>query len=70
MDYRTWESGAITIEVDYDACNGNGTCVEVCPAEVYELQQEKTVPVRIADCIECCACVENCPQQAIRHSSC
>jgi NAD-dependent dihydropyrimidine dehydrogenase PreA subunit len=28
------------------------------------------VPVNIDECIECCACVENCPEGAIEHSSC
>lgn len=70
MNIKTWESDSVTIKVDYDKCNGQGKCVDVCPSEVYELQDGKTVPVKIDDCIECCACVENCPEEAIVHSSC
>jgi len=70
MDYKTWKTDTYKIEVDHDACNGNGTCVEVCPTEVYELLHNKAVPVNIEKCIECCACVDNCPQQAITHTSC
>jgi NAD-dependent dihydropyrimidine dehydrogenase PreA subunit len=70
MDNRTWKTETYKITIDYDACNGNGTCVEVCPTEVYELAHDKAVPVGIDKCIECCACVDNCPQQAITHTSC
>jgi NAD-dependent dihydropyrimidine dehydrogenase PreA subunit len=28
------------------------------------------VPTRIDACIECCQCVDSCPQGAIKHSSC
>ncbi len=70
MDIKTWDGDKVTISIDYDKCNGNGACVEICPASVYELQNNKSVPVHIDECIECCACVENCPQQAIKHSSC
>ncbi len=70
MDIKSWEGEKVTIRVDYDLCNGNGACVEICPTTVYELRQGKTVPVAIDECIECCACVENCPQAAIEHSSC
>jgi len=44
--------------------------VDVCPAEVYELVDGKSTAPRVADCIECCACVEACPEGAIEHSSC
>lgn len=70
MTVKTWQGDAITIKVDNDKCKGHGACVDECPAEVYELQDGKTVPVQIDACIECCACVEGCPEGAIGHSSC
>lgn len=70
MDIRTWEGDKVTILVDYDKCNGNGVCVEICPTSVYELRDGKTVAFAIDECIECCACVENCPTGAIEHSNC
>lgn len=70
MDIRTWEGNNVTISVDYDKCNGNGACVDICPTSVYKLQEGKTVPVNIDECIECCACIEACPENAIEHSSC
>jgi NAD-dependent dihydropyrimidine dehydrogenase PreA subunit len=69
---KTWESEDIgcTIKVDYDLCDGSGDCVEVCPTAVYELVDNKSTAPEIDECIECCACVEACPQNAIEHSSC
>ena len=60
----------ITIRVDYDKCTGHGECARACPGEVYEINDRKTEPVSIFDCIECCTCVEVCPELAIEHSSC
>ena len=70
MDQKQWSSEEVTIKVDYDTCAGHGDCVDVCPSEVYELQNNKAVPVNIDDCVQCCACVESCPEQAIDHSAC
>lgn len=61
----------VAIEIDLDACEGCGNCVEVCPTEVYQLNgQNKSEPVSPEECIECCACVEDCPQEAIIHETC
>jgi NAD-dependent dihydropyrimidine dehydrogenase PreA subunit len=70
MDIKTWKSEAVTIKVDNDKCKGHGDCVDACPSDVYELNNAKAVPVRINDCIECCTCVEVCPEFAIDHSAC
>jgi NAD-dependent dihydropyrimidine dehydrogenase PreA subunit len=60
------------VKVDCTKCNGDGTCVEVCPVNVFELQDlpeykdtKKSVPVREKDCILCMACVVSCPTEAI-----
>ncbi len=63
-------SSEIVIKIDYDKCNGAAKCVEVCPVDIYELQEGKAVANNVDDCIECCACVESCPNNAIEHSSC
>lgn len=70
MDIKEWQDDAVTIRVDYDLCSGHGECVESCPGEVYELQDDKAVPVAIDGCVECCTCVSVCPEEAIEHSSC
>lgn len=49
--------------VDKDKCDGCGECVEVCPVDAIELQNEKAA---INDeCIDCGICVETCPNEAI-----
>ena len=56
---------AYTPTVDQDKCVGCGGCVDVCPAEVYELQDGKSNPVNAEECLGCESCVEVCQQSAI-----
>jgi NAD-dependent dihydropyrimidine dehydrogenase PreA subunit len=51
--------------VDQEKCNGCGECVEICPVAVYELQDEKSVPVNAEECTGCESCIEVCEQDAI-----
>lgn len=60
------------VVVDWNRCSGNGTCVEVCPVAVFELQELmehpetlKAVPAKMAECILCMKCVPICSEQAI-----
>ena len=53
-------------EIDEAACTGCGTCVENCPAEVLEMDDDKAKIVNIDDCVDCEACVENCSSNAIK----
>lgn len=46
-------------------CIGCGECVDICPVEVYELQNEKSVPVNAEECVGCESCIEVCEQEAI-----
>lgn len=52
-------------KIDVENCVGCGTCAEVCPQSVWEIQEDKAVQVRPQDCIECGACVDNCPVQCL-----
>jgi len=52
-------------EVDSEKCVGCGECVEICPVEVYELQNEKSVVVKEEECLGCESCMEVCEQKAI-----
>ena len=70
MTKKKWESDIVTITVDYDKCEGHGDCEDSCPGEVYELIDGKAVAVNIDDCVQCCSCVEVCPESAIEHSAC
>ena len=60
------------IVVDWNRCSGKGTCVDVCPVAVFELQELlehpetlKAVPVKMDECTLCMKCVPACCEQAI-----
>jgi NAD-dependent dihydropyrimidine dehydrogenase PreA subunit len=53
------------VKVDNEKCVGCGECVDICPVEVYELQDEKSVPVNEEECVGCESCVEVCEHEAI-----
>jgi len=52
-------------EVDSEKCVGCGECVDICPVDVYEIQNEKSVPVNEEECLGCESCIEVCGQDAI-----
>lgn len=56
------------IIIDLEKCNGDGICVDTCPVNVYELDEGtgKAKVVHLEECIECLACQENCPEEAIK----
>lgn len=53
------------VVVDKDKCNGCGECVDICPADVLELKDGKSEPVKMDECLGCESCVETCPEGAI-----
>lgn len=53
------------VSVDTDKCVGCGECVDVCPVEVYELNDGKSVPANAEECLGCESCVEVCEANAI-----
>ena len=59
----------VSVKVDVEKCTGCGTCVDVCPVEVFELQEtaEKMISVVVAEdnCLVCQACVLQCNEGAI-----
>ena len=55
-----------TLELDRTRCNGCRMCMTVCPHPVFAASNGA---VRIAEpdlCIECGACVMNCPEDALK----
>jgi NAD-dependent dihydropyrimidine dehydrogenase PreA subunit len=51
--------------VDEEKCAGCEECVDVCPVEVFEMQDGKSVPVNADECLGCESCVEVCAEGAI-----
>jgi NAD-dependent dihydropyrimidine dehydrogenase PreA subunit len=51
--------------VDEGKCTSCEECVDVCPVEVFEIQNEKSVPVNAEECMGCESCVEVCESDAI-----
>lgn len=69
MTVKTYKAEA-TIKIDHDTCTGAGEYADICPVEVFELVDGKSTAPNVEECVECCACVESCPNDAIEHSSC
>lgn len=61
----------VTVTVNLEKCNGDGTCVELCPVQVFELKEvpgyegKKSVVVNNDGCISCRACEAQCTTQGI-----
>jgi len=53
------------IQIDYGLCVNCKKCVEICPANVYEMR-EKPVVVDEAACTMCGVCADQCPKGAIK----
>ncbi len=50
--------------IDKETCSGCGDCVEACPLDAIEMQDEKAV-VDEETCGDCGACADVCPNEAI-----
>ncbi|MBW1780125.1 MAG: 4Fe-4S binding protein [Deltaproteobacteria bacterium] len=53
------------VVVDPEKCEGCEECIEVCPVDVYELVDDKSVPVNAEECLGCESCIEVCEHEAI-----
>jgi NAD-dependent dihydropyrimidine dehydrogenase PreA subunit len=51
--------------VDAEKCAGCEECVDVCPVEVFEMENDKSVVVEPDECLGCESCVEVCEEGAI-----
>jgi NAD-dependent dihydropyrimidine dehydrogenase PreA subunit len=51
--------------IDKNKCNGCGKCVDMCPVQLFKIENGKAV-VKTAECLGCLACEAICPQKAIK----
>ena len=54
-----------SLVLEDEKCIGCSLCTEVCPHGVFEMRQNKARIVDFNACMECGACVNNCPSDAI-----
>ena len=49
-----------SLQLISEKCTGCGTCLDVCPHDVFSIRDKKAVIVDKDSCMECGACVMNC----------
>jgi len=54
------------VALDQKKCNGCEECIEACTADVFKMQNGRSVPVNPKNCVGCLSCVEICEQEAIK----
>ncbi len=55
----------VTLKLDEELCIGCGICEQVCPHEVFEVDNGKAKVIARDSCMECSACARNCPVDAL-----
>lgn len=58
-----------TLNVFPEKCTGCGMCVEVCPHDVFRIENRKVTLTDKDRCMECGACEKNCDFGAIKVSA-
>lgn len=53
------------ISLDSDSCIGCRLCMTVCPHGVFDIKEKRAAIIKRNDCMECGACGQNCPVNAI-----
>lgn len=51
--------------VDKEKCTGCGACIDACPLEAIEMQDDGLAHIDESTCGDCGACVDVCPVDAI-----
>lgn len=53
-------SNVVSLKLNTEKCVGCGMCLEVCPHEVFRMENKKAVIADLDSCMECGACMTNC----------
>ncbi len=61
------EDRKLEITADIGACIGCENCINVCPKNCYDMNEQarKINPPRVEDCVQCGACIVQCPVDAL-----
>ena len=52
--------------IDKNKCSKCGTCIEICPMEVFAKEKDNVIVKKPKECIGCRACEVQCEKEAIR----
>lgn len=52
--------------IDDKKCDSCGSCVQICPMQVFAKEKEKVIVKKPKECIGCRACEVQCPKGAIK----
>ncbi len=53
------------LEINYDKCNACGICIEICPEQKFNLNENNKPEINKNNCIFCYNCVSMCPETAV-----
>lgn len=61
----------LRVELDPELCKGAGFCEQVCPTNVFSIdhQQKMALLPRLDQCVQCGACIVQCPFDALHFTS-
>jgi NAD-dependent dihydropyrimidine dehydrogenase PreA subunit len=65
MGQLIYLKNVVTLQLDQEKCTGCGTCLEVCPRQVFTMNGKKVWIANRDACMECGACALNCPFEAV-----
>ena len=54
-----------TLKLDQEKCTGCTMCLDVCPHQVFKMNGKRATIINRDACMECGACRQNCPADAI-----
>ena len=52
--------------IDSKKCTKCGTCIDICPVQVFVKEDDKVIVKNPKACIGCRACEVQCPEDAIK----
>jgi|UniRef100_A0A7V4JQW0 NAD-dependent dihydropyrimidine dehydrogenase PreA subunit len=56
----------VEITINYDTCEACGSCIDSCPAQVYDKGEDgKPIVARPDECMVCHTCMEVCPTGSV-----